>query len=477
MPKKNKKKIYSQKKKKSFFFLFNNKYRVYFFPNSCSYFIFLDIYSLKKSRKRQLQTKTKKNSVTKSKTKSEILTSVPLFLTLKNQSLKKIKKFMSLFGSATIGADNRRLLLTLRAGRMFKNSQDNLIHPDVRSGILSFTMEASGVIEMKWEALAGDSKNSSSSSSANASAPGNTNPPSESTVIMPGGAKFDRVTKCTTGRVFVIDFGTRQLFYWLQEQPDAERDQNYFRAIKNAIEGKTRQGASTATGGAAASSSSTTGGSSSSSAAANNNNNNQAGIQLAALQNILTNLGGPGTTSTTNNANATNASPSPANNAQSLAALMNQMSQNQQRGHNVPRVTLQDVIRSQPAQDALRADPAFYMSRLFDSLPPDTDPAGDVVENVMNPQFASSASALSSALADPDGYREIMHAFGLQAPAGVPPSPWGLLQAVLNEKPQEKNKTGEDAAPASTEGTNNNSNNDKKGGGGSGGDNTDAASV
>jgi hypothetical protein len=211
--------------------------------------------------------------------------------------------------------------------------------------------------------------------------------------------------------------------------------------------------------------------------AANNNNNNQAGIQLAALQNILTNLGGPGTTSTTNNANATNASPSPANNAQSLAALMNQMSQNQQRGHNVPRVTLQDVIRSQPAQDALRADPAFYMSRLFDSLPPDTDPAGDVVENVMNPQFASSASALSSALADPDGYREIMHAFGLQAPAGVPPSPWGLLQAVLNEKPQEKNKTGEDAAPASTEGTNNNSNNDKKGGGGSGGDNTDAASV
>jgi 26S proteasome regulatory subunit N13 len=374
---------------------------------------------------------------------------------------------MSLFGSSTIGADNRRLLLTLRAGRMFKSTQDNLIHPDVRSGILSFTMEASGVIEMKWEALAGDQKSSSSSSSSSTTAPGNNNPPSESTVIMPGGAKFDRVTKCTTGRVFVIDFGSRQLFYWLQEQPDNERDQNYFRAIKNAVEGKTRQGASL-------SANSTTNAASSPSSATGNaaaNANSQAGIQLAALQNILTNLGGPSassTSTTTATTGGNNASPSPANNAQALSNLMSQM----QRTAAVPRVSLQDVIRSQPAQDALRADPAFYMSRLFEALPPGTDPSSDVVENVMNPQFASSAASLSSALSDPDGYREIMHAFGLTPPAGVPPSPWGLIQAVLNEKPQEKNKTGEDAAPASKEGNNK----DSKGGNG-GGDNTDAASA
>lgn len=356
---------------------------------------------------------------------------------------------MSLFGSSAIGADNRRILLTLRCGRMFKDAKDGLIHADPRSGVLTLTMEASGVIDMKWEALKHGVKGNADSAAEG--------PASESTIIMPGGAKFDRVAKCTTGRVFVVDFTSRQLFYWLQEQPDAERDATTFRALKSAIEGTTRQAAAGAAGRGSTSSAVRPDGAAAAGGAGG-------GIQLSALTNILSNLGaapgaagaGAGASASTAAATTGGARTGGGGGGVSAAQLAAALGNVQQRG---PNVRLVDVLRSEPAQAAYRADPALYMSRVHEHLPANTDPSADVnsFEVLHNPEFSGAASVLDSALADPAGYREILHAFGLQPPANAAPSTMGLIQAILAEKPveqkpAEEKKTDADAAapPASS---------------------------
>lgn len=342
---------------------------------------------------------------------------------------------MSLFGSATVGADNRRLLLTIRAGRMFRKASDNLIHPDTRSGVLTLVMEASGVIDMKWEAI----KLHHAKAAGGSSDAANEGPASESTVVMPGGAKFQRVEKCKTGRVFVIDFDTRQLFYWLQEPEDAERDATTFRAIKSAIEGSTRQGGLGAQRTGAVSTASTAAVVAPSAVRPDA----AGGIQLSALTSILGNLTGNQPAAAAAAGAASSSAAAPAAGGISAAQLASAM--NVQR---TPNINLNDVVRGEPANAAYRANPAHYMSRVYEHLPPGTDASANVsdFEIINNPEVQSAADVLDSALQDPNGYREILHSFNLQPPAGVPPSTWGLLQAILDEKPAE----GSAAAAASS---------------------------
>ncbi|KAG8345425.1 putative Proteasome complex subunit Rpn13 ubiquitin receptor [Trypanosoma vivax] len=89
-----------------------------------------------------------------------------------------------------------------------------------------------------------------------------------------------------------------------------------------------------------------------------------------------------------------------------------------------------DVITSKKMVDALREDPAFYMSRLHQFLPDGTDPTSDVVEEVMNPQVYSSTVLLGLTLRDPTGFHDLCSLFKLE---GSRPGVLSFINSILRE--------------------------------------------
>lgn len=292
---------------------------------------------------------------------------------------------MSLFPQAH--PDGRRPLVQFRAGRMKKEGK--LITPEKKQGMLSVYRDASGMVELQWAAESGEP---------------------ETCMIFPGDATVQRATKCTTGRVFVIDFkGTRQLFYWLQERSE-DRDTDYLKILKKNIEGDN----------ASSSSSSSSNSTSNTAAAAPSSNSNN--IQLSQLQSILGNLGG----ATPAGGVASAAAPAPA-----AAAPTPQ------------EVDLQKLLASPEMLSALRDDPSFYMSRVHESLPEGSDASSDVVEQVRNPQASGGAALLQAALQTPEGFRELCTAFGIeQRPGHVPITALEFLECIIADA--EKKKKAED---------------------------------
>eukprot|EP00668_Euglena_longa_P002446 GGOE01002852.1.p1 GENE.GGOE01002852.1~~GGOE01002852.1.p1 ORF type:complete len:249 (-),score=67.58 GGOE01002852.1:566-1204(-) len=86
--------------------------------------------------------------------------------------------------------------------------EDGLVKADPRKGLVSLVLHE-GLVHFQWK----DRK---------------TGAAEEDLIVFPQEATFYRVEKCTSGRVFVLDFkdNTRLFFYWLQE-PSAARDEEY----------------------------------------------------------------------------------------------------------------------------------------------------------------------------------------------------------------------------------------------------------
>ena len=282
---------------------------------------------------------------------------------------------MSLFPQ--VHPDGRRPLVQFRAGRMKKEGK--LVTPEKKQGMLSMYRDASGMVELQW--------------SAEGIEP-------ETCMIFPGDATVQRVAKCTTGRVFVIDFkGTRQLFYWLQERSE-ERDADYLKLLKKNIEGD------------AASSSSNTSTSTSAASASTNSNN----IQLSQLQSILGNLGAL-----------------PAAGAPAAAVPATQ------------EIDLQKLLASPEMLAALREDPAFYMNCVHESLPEGSDSSSDVAEQVRNPQASAGAALLQAALQTPEGFRELCTAFGIsQRPGRTPITALEFLECIIEDAEKKKKEKPEE---------------------------------
>jgi hypothetical protein len=76
-------------------------------------------------------------------------------------------------------------------------------------------------------------------------------------------------------------------------------------------------------------------------------------------------------------------------------------------------VSLQDCLSSSALLTAIKEDPAFYMTRLHEHLPPGTPGDSDIVSEIKNPQVSATASMLEAALRDPSGFRELTSAFNL----------------------------------------------------------------
>lgn len=261
----------------------------------------------------------------------------------------------------------RKPIIQIRAGRMIQEGK--MVKPDTKKGVFTLVNDASGMVEILWSNLT----NSTETVSA---------------LVAPGEATFNKVTKCTTGRVFVLDFkGTRQMFWWLQENSE-ERDEEFLKAVKKALgDGK---GDKPKSGGSGSDSGSGT----------------QA-LDMNTLRGILSGL--------TGQAGQGGAAP-PAGTAGKTVAPAAGPSASLPPTNDVD---LQDLLASQEVLAALNEDPAFYMTQLHEFLPPDTDPSSNIVDHVRNPQVSATAALLQAALSQADGYREIVTAFGLGQARGI----------------------------------------------------------
>ncbi|CUI14399.1 proteasome complex subunit Rpn13 ubiquitin receptor, putative [Bodo saltans] len=109
----------------------------------------------------------------------------------------------------------RKPHVQFRAGRMiFANGT---VTPDSQKGILSVVSDPTGALEVVW--------NAEQSTDC------------DSIVVVKGQAQVNRVTKVTSGRVFVIDIssGQRLSFFWFQDK-ESTRDEDYLKKLKQLLE-------------------------------------------------------------------------------------------------------------------------------------------------------------------------------------------------------------------------------------------------
>nr|CCC93210.1 unnamed protein product [Trypanosoma congolense IL3000] len=105
----------------------------------------------------------------------------------------------------------KECIIQFRAGKMILDGK--LVVADEQKGMLSFSKDPEGIV-MCWTSKSH----------------------SERHILIPGQVKFSRVEKCSTGRVFVLDFGDAKpaMFFWLQEK-STENDEVYFTLIQEAL--------------------------------------------------------------------------------------------------------------------------------------------------------------------------------------------------------------------------------------------------
>ena len=260
---------------------------------------------------------------------------------------------------------DKKVALQFRAGKM--TLANGTVTADPRKGMLAFLPHPTGVTEIMWCPL-DDSE-------------------PDTYCIFPRTATVSRVTKCTTGRVMLIDIQDRQLFFWLQDRSDDKDEATFKKAQQLLIPPKSQAAPATAPTAAAVSAPTAA------ATAAPRTTASGSSISVQALQNILADLtAGQG-----------------------------------------QRVSLQALLGSDALLAALNEDRAFYTARLEEHLPPTQEGnTRDIVDEVRNPQVSATAAMLQAALEDPSGFHEVTTAFGVAGPANAS-GVAGFLQRLLDD--------------------------------------------
>eukprot|EP00741_Cyanophora_paradoxa_P012095 tig00020592_g11687.t1 len=309
-------------------------------------------------------------------------------------------------------------LVSFRAGKMMYDG----IHvtPDIRKGTLTLFQEpGTGLIHLTWK-------------ERTASAP------EEDLMIFPQDAKFSKVEKCTTGRVFLLEFEAtkKRHFFWSQEPKD-DKDNEYVQKINEFINNPPTPGAEHAgidvTGGASS------GSSAPSSAPAGGASTAVAGaapalgsnVQLSELQSILRGLGMPQPEG--------GAAPATAAQAQAglnLAALL-AAQQQAASGPDLADVLAPEALVPYLSDERVRA-------ALIPLLPEELRTAGELPQSTRSPQFRQTLDAMSRVLQSPQG-GDFMTSLGLN-PVHAIHGVEGFVRAV--QERAEREQQGSAAAPA-----------------------------
>eukprot|EP00668_Euglena_longa_P029225 GGOE01036569.1.p1 GENE.GGOE01036569.1~~GGOE01036569.1.p1 ORF type:complete len:371 (+),score=107.88 GGOE01036569.1:22-1113(+) len=314
----------------------------------------------------------------------------------------------NLFAAANQAAGPKPLV-SFRAGKMVR--EGSLVKPDKRKGLISLVHSDDTLIHFQWR-----DRHSGSVE--------------EDLVIFPDEAVFTRVEKCTTGRVYMLDFkGTgRQLFYWLQE-PSTEKDEENCQKVNQFMNHPPpfRGGATPEPAPGAPPSLPRTAGNAStvlgqmdrnqlmgilaglSSGGGGGAGGSPTAADIAALQNVLRGFG--------------ETAPAGGGN-QGSSALRPPVPSPATAGPALTPVSLHHVVDAADIAPAVQANAEEFVSRLLEHLPP--IPEGvtreqHLLDNLRSSQLQQTVALFDSALSDPQAFSEIMTSFQLQPAPGAPP--------------------------------------------------------
>eukprot|EP01059_Diplonema_ambulator_P006033 TRINITY_DN15808_c0_g4_i1.p1 TRINITY_DN15808_c0_g4~~TRINITY_DN15808_c0_g4_i1.p1 ORF type:complete len:334 (+),score=115.10 TRINITY_DN15808_c0_g4_i1:41-1003(+) len=291
--------------------------------------------------------------------------------------------FSNLFGAAQLAGP--KPALSFRAGKMHKSG--TTVRADTRKGMVQIIGDQ-GFIHFQWkDRMTGSVE--------------------DELMIFAEEAKYFRVEKCTTGRVYCLQFqqgqGSREFFFWMQE-PSTDKDDHYCALINSFIKDPRKcrpdsgndmsmlDAADTMgydmrdTGSSAGTQSfSATGGSVPGGASGGAN------IDLDTLQAILGGMRVGGAQG--------------AQGAQGAAAAPAQQQQ--------ADVQLTDLFAQEAVRQILSGDQDKFEERLGEHFPEGIETS--ILEEIRSPQFRQTLDILQAALSDPQAREELTTAFGLPA--------------------------------------------------------------
>ncbi|XP_014252987.1 proteasomal ubiquitin receptor ADRM1 [Cimex lectularius] len=110
----------------------------------------------------------------------------------------------ALFGSSAARGQNKNLV-EFKAGKM--TMQGKTVHPDKRKGLVYVYQSDDSLMHFCWKDRT-------------------TGVVEDDLIIFPEDVEFKKVPQCTTGRVYILKFKSRKLFFWVQEPKTDKDDEN-----------------------------------------------------------------------------------------------------------------------------------------------------------------------------------------------------------------------------------------------------------
>ena len=288
----------------------------------------------------------------------------PLTLPSDNHTTTKMAGFGgNLFGSAEQQAQGQgtQAALTFKAGKMHKTG--TTVRADTRKGQIVILGDQS-FIHFQWKDRA-------------------TGLVEDDLMVFKDEAEYFRVDKCTTGRVYVLQFkqgsNAVERFFWMQE-PSEEEDANYCKKINNFIKNPATcvagAGGAAPLGGGLADLHRQTGGGGGGvgGGGAHRGGAARTPIDMTTLQGILSDISGR---------------VPPAGGEQPQAAPQAAPAEPQRRA---PDVELTDMFSQDSVRAVLSGDPAGFEQRLSEHFPEGIETS--VLEEIRSPQFRQSLELL-----------------------------------------------------------------------------------
>lgn len=312
-------------------------------------------------------------------------------------------------------ADKKDGLVSFRAGMLFLDESTRMVTADKKRGKVKCIKDESGLLHFQWLNRISSQKELD-------------------LTIFPGAAKWERVSECTDGRVYLLRLsGTnRKHFFWMQE-PEADKDDEYAANINKLCNGE-----SLSDGAAAGAAGSGSGGA------------NTAGAGAGALgagggdlaQQILNALQAQGTGGAGSGAQGA-ATQSPAGGGNNLMAQMaNMLRQNQQAAMEELKrePDLEDIVdASANAEIGALLDDEKVVAELAEHLPEGMRSREAMLEQLQSPQFQGALRRLQSAVNGPQ-MPVLLQQMGVAPPAGNAMGTTAFCEAIAAAQSQNADK-------------------------------------
>jgi len=281
-----------------------------------------------------------------------------------------------------MGADKDAGLVSFRAGRLFLDENTKMVTADKKRGKIKLSKDEQGLLKFQWFNRISNQKELD-------------------LTVFPTSAKWEKVSECTDGRVFLLRMmgSNRKHFFWMQEPKD-DKDEEIFTNINKLCNGESIGDKKPDE----SSSEQTTSSNPYASLGGFVGNANAAGSgQDAMAKMILDAIGNAGGNNNNNGSGTGNNAGG--DNQNNLMAQMAQMMQEQQRAamEEMKREPdLEDILDPNANQEIMELlDDEKIVEELGQHLPESMRSRRDIVEQLQSPQFQGALRRLQRAVNGP----------------------------------------------------------------------------